>query len=93
MKKTWIAALALAFVGTGAIAQGQPGIDGLISDTIGYVNVGPGVVIMEGEDYGTWICKFDLTDGDFASWMEDEVLPGNKEHVVCIPVEELRQGR
>jgi hypothetical protein len=93
MKKTWIAALGFAFCGAAAMAQGQPNINRLISDTIGYVNVSPGVVIMEGEDFGTWICRFDLTDEDFSAWTPNSSLPGDKDHVTCIPVEELRQAR
>ena len=67
----------------------QPDIGALITDTVGYVNIRDNVVILEGDELGTYICKFDVPDAAFEAYAEAGNLGDNDVGYVCVPIEEL----
>ncbi len=85
---TFVAAATLA---APAFADGhqQPDLSDLISDTLGYVQVRENVVILEGENFGSFICKIDVSDAAFANYKNTGDLEGEQVGYACIPVEEL----
>jgi hypothetical protein len=85
--------LVIAMLGTGpALADGhQPSLGALISDTLGYANLSDGVVILEGEEMGTFICKIDVSDAAFANYAASGNTGGAPIGYSCIPVEEFEK--
>ncbi|MEX0320370.1 MAG: hypothetical protein AB3N21_20650 [Ruegeria sp.] len=82
---------ALSVAGLPAFAGTQPDISDLVTDTIGYTTVRPGVVLLEGESMGTFICRFDVSDEDFQAFAASGELKQAADRVVCIPIEELEK--
>ena len=84
--------LALSFlVAAGAAQADQPDITSLVSDTIGYVQVRPNVVLLEGEDLGSYICRFEVSDSAFDSYAQTGKLPAGEVGYTCIPLEEFER--
>ena len=83
------AAIALgAFVAAPAWSN-QPDLSALITDTIGYVNVAPNVVIFEGDNFDTFICRIDVSDEAFDTYLANGDLGDVDVGYACIPIEEL----
>ncbi len=89
MKALAFAALGLAF-GAPTFAN-QPDLSALITDTIGYVNVAENVVIFEGDEFDTYICRIDVSDAAFDEYLETGELANNTVGYACIPIEELEK--
>ena len=86
--KTFTLVAAAALLATPALAN-QPDLSALITDTVGYVNVAPGVVIFEGDDFDTFICRIDVSDAAFDAYLANGELGGIDVGYSCIPIEEL----
>ncbi len=67
----------------------QPDLSALIADTVGYVNVAPNVVIFEGDNFDTFICRIDVSDEAFDAYLANGDLGGIDVGYACIPIEEL----
>ena len=67
----------------------QPDLSALITDTIGYVNVAPNVVIFEGDNFDTFICRIDVSDEAFDAYLANGDLGDIDVGYACIPIEEL----
>ena len=81
-----------ALVAGPAFADGhQPSLSELITDTLGYVQVREGVVILEGEAMGSFICKIDVSDAAFDAYLKNGNLGGIDADYACIPVEEFEK--
>ena len=87
LAKTVFALCALPMLSLPAVAETD--INELITDTLGYTTIQPGVLLLEGETMGTFICKFDISDADFAAFLANGKLEPKSDRVVCIPIEEL----
>ena len=69
----------------------QPDLSALITDTVGYVNVAPNVVIFEGDEFDTFICRIDVSDAAFDEYLETGSLVTNNVGYACIPIGELEK--
>ncbi|MEO9515311.1 MAG: hypothetical protein ABJH45_18220 [Paracoccaceae bacterium] len=67
----------------------QPDISDLVADSVGYVNIRENVVILEGDEMETFICKFDVPDAAFEAYANAGSLGGNDIGYVCIPIKEF----
>ncbi|MEP1537545.1 MAG: hypothetical protein ABJQ34_16350 [Paracoccaceae bacterium] len=67
----------------------QPDISDLIADSVGYVNIRKDVVILEGDEMETFICKFDVPDAAFEAYASGGNFGGRDVGYVCIPIKEL----
>ncbi len=83
------AACALSLVAASVQADETPSFSDLITDSIGYMVVRPGVVLLEGESEGIHFCQIDITDVDFAAYAASGKLDQDDSRFVCIPVEEV----
>ena len=79
----------LAVVATTSALANQPDLSALITDTVGYVNVAPNVVIFEGDRFDTFICRIDVSDDAFDAYLANGDLGGIDVGYACIPIEEL----
>ncbi len=79
----------LAVVATTPALANQPDLSALITDTVGYVNVAPNVVIFEGDRFDTFICRIDVSDDAFDAYLANGDLGGIDVGYACIPIEEL----
>ncbi|MEX0347835.1 MAG: hypothetical protein AB3N15_00285 [Paracoccaceae bacterium] len=79
---------ALLCFGAPALAD-QPKISDLVADTVGYTSIRPNVVMLEGKEMGTFVCRFKITDEDFAAYAARGEIDESADRVVCIPIEEL----
>ena len=80
--------IALGSFTSAAFAQdNQPDLSDLILDTNGYVNVRDDVVILEGDDYPTFMCKFDASDAAFDNYKRNGDIGGEQSGYTCIPIE------
>ncbi|MEP5761306.1 MAG: hypothetical protein ABJ327_18715 [Litoreibacter sp.] len=86
--KAGLAAL-VGFTGTAFAQSNQPDLSALINDTNGYVNLRDDVVILEGDDFPTFICKFEAGDAAFENYKNTGSLGGEKIGYACIPIEEF----
>lgn len=87
--KMAISMLAIAFATPGLADGHQPQLSELITDTIGYVSISPGVVLLEGDEFGAFICKIDASDAAFANYAATGDTGGEEIGYACIPVEEF----
>ncbi|MDP5215627.1 hypothetical protein Q5Y75_00195 [Ruegeria sp. 2205SS24-7] len=71
-----------------ALAE-QPAISDLVADTAVLTSIRPSVVLLEGKTMGTFVCRFRVTDEDFAAYVADGEIDQSADRVVCIPIEEL----
>ncbi len=67
----------------------QPNLSDLITDTLGYVFVRENVVIFEGEELGTFICKLDIDDAAFEAYKTNGDMGSYSADYACIPIEEF----
>ncbi len=89
MRGSVLAAAAL-IAAAPAFADGhQPSLSELITDTLGYVQVRENVVILEGENLGSFICHIDVGAAAFENYKNTGDLGGEQVGYACIPVEEL----
>ena len=79
MKQAWIAAFLLA---TPAVGQGVPPLNQLIDESIGYVSIAPGLLLIEDNQSST-ICRIDVGADYFAAYAAGE-NPGEA-NVICVP--------
>ena len=64
----------------------------LVDESIGYVNVGPGLVLIESEEpAGSHICRIDIPDEFFAGYLADdaEMRIQNRPAVACVKIADL----
>lgn len=88
--KNLLTACALYLAGSPAFA-GQPDLSDLVTDTIGYITVQPGVLMLEGESMGTFICQFNIEDKEFQAYAKTGELEKIDDRVVCIPIWEFEK--
>ncbi|MGR3513256.1 MAG: hypothetical protein ACU0GG_10855 [Paracoccaceae bacterium] len=82
---------ALCCVTGNASLANQPDLTALIADSIGYVTIRPNVVLIEGDEFDSFVCKFDADDDAFATYAETGELDPGRVGYACIPLEEFEK--
>ncbi len=80
--------LATIVLGSASIIQAESSFRDLIDDSIGYVAVGEGVILIEGSEE-SHLCKISLTSEDFENYAQEGALSEESNRFICIPLGEI----
>lgn len=70
-------------------ASADPDFTEIIDDSTGYLQVAPGVVMIEGTYEVNRLCRINVSDEDFETYLKDGALEPSSDRIICIPIEEL----
>lgn len=82
-------ALGLLLSAAPSLAQDAP-FHQLVDESIGYVGIGPGIVLLE-DDVSSSICKVDVSDVFFFGYANDDAaaMAAEPPVIVCVPTPDL----
>ena len=92
MKHAVTAAVLALVAGMATAQQGVPALNTLIDESIGYVNLGPGLILVE-DNVSSHICRIRVADTYFDAYAagDRDTMAQNAPSVVCVPTEDFIQ--
>ncbi|MEL6167975.1 MAG: hypothetical protein AAFR35_04745 [Pseudomonadota bacterium] len=77
--------LAAAVLTAGTVAAQDTDLSTMINESIGYVNIAPGIVLIE-DDISSSVCKIDIADAFFFGYLNDDdaAMAGAQPEVICV---------
>jgi hypothetical protein len=70
-------------------AAAKPDLEKMLTESKGYFNVRPGLIVIEGDGEKSQLCRIDVKDAEFETYLQNGKLEPSEERVICIPIEEL----
>jgi hypothetical protein len=85
----FVCSAALVAIGAPVFADDAP-FHQLVDESIGYVNVAPGIILIE-DDVSSNICRVDLPEDYFAAYAADDTdaMAAAQHDIVCVPSVQL----